>query len=167
MGKKMESVRKDIECFFGRLKGRWRILKTPISFHSKEKVDNVFFTCVALQNIIQDWDKQTHELTSWEVDADWTGSGGLFEDEEDGDAARLWCRPKLRRANKVNEFFVPNPTDDFSDFGGSSIPIGATRSLGRTEPSSGEQQRYEAKQKMLVQHHTYAQSAHAVQWLRS
>jgi len=165
--KQMESVRKDIECFFGRLKGRWRILKTPISFHSKEKVDNVFFTCVALQNIIQDWDKRTRELTSWEVDADWTGSGGLFEDEEDGDDARLWCRPKLRRANKVNEFFVPNPTDDFSDFGGSSIPIGATRSLGRSEPTSGETQRYVAKQRMLVQHHTYARAAHAVQWLRS
>eukprot|EP00613_Pedinella_sp_CCMP2098_P060687 CAMPEP_0171982880 /NCGR_PEP_ID=MMETSP0993-20121228/272970_1 /TAXON_ID=483369 /ORGANISM="non described non described, Strain CCMP2098" /LENGTH=685 /DNA_ID=CAMNT_0012635561 /DNA_START=176 /DNA_END=2236 /DNA_ORIENTATION=+ len=250
--KQMESVRKDIECFFGRLKGRWRILKTPISFHSKEKVDNVFFTCVALQNIIQDWDKRTRELTSWEVDADWTGSGGLFEDEEDGDDARLWCRPKLRRANKVNEFFVPNPTDDFSDFGGSSIPIGATaalgarspplagetqryvaeltswevdadwtgsgglfedeedgddarlwcrpklrrankvneffvpnptddfsdfggssipigatRSLGRSEPTSGETQRYVAKQRMLVQHHTYARAAHVVQWLRS
>lgn len=34
----MESVRKDVECFFGILKGRFRILKMPIPFHKKEEV---------------------------------------------------------------------------------------------------------------------------------
>ena len=44
----MESMRKDIEFFFGRMKSRFRVLKTPISFHKKVHVDNTFFTCVAL-----------------------------------------------------------------------------------------------------------------------
>jgi hypothetical protein len=55
--KKLESVRKDVECFFGRLKKRFRILKGAIQVGSKEKVDNIFFTCVALQNKLHDLDR--------------------------------------------------------------------------------------------------------------
>jgi hypothetical protein len=47
-------VRKDFECFFGRPKACIRTLKTPISFHNKIGIDNFFFTCVALQNILHD-----------------------------------------------------------------------------------------------------------------
>ena len=52
--KQMESVRKDIECLFGRLKARWRMIKTPITFHNKYDIDKAFFTFVALQNILHD-----------------------------------------------------------------------------------------------------------------
>ena len=41
----LESVRKDVECFFGILKGRLRILKIPIIFCKKSDIDNTFFTC--------------------------------------------------------------------------------------------------------------------------
>lgn len=37
----MESMRKDVECTFGILKGRFRILKAGIRLHSIEKVDQV------------------------------------------------------------------------------------------------------------------------------
>ncbi|CAN0185610.1 unnamed protein product, partial [Pylaiella littoralis] len=40
--KRFESVRKDIECFFGRLKGRFRLFKTGILFNSREKIDNAW-----------------------------------------------------------------------------------------------------------------------------
>jgi len=33
---RIESVRKDVECAFGRLKGRFRILKLPLRFHKIE-----------------------------------------------------------------------------------------------------------------------------------
>jgi hypothetical protein len=171
--KQMESVRKDIECFFGRLKARFRFLKTPISFHKKDNIDDAFFTCVAVQNILHDWDKETGMLTSWEVDAAWgddgTGSGGHFVDEEgDGAEARLWCRPKLRRARKVTDLFTPQATDDFSDFGAASMPIGAAREIGdRKQPGPGEKQRYAAKQAKLVKHFSYAKQGGSVSWLRS
>ena len=84
----MEAVRKDIECYFGRLKSRFRMLKTPVSFHSKTDIDNAFFTCVGLQNMLHGWDKEIGNLTMWDVEADW----GDFDDEtpedEDDDVTR-------------------------------------------------------------------------------
>lgn len=64
---RMESLRKDIECAFGILKARWRILKLPIPFHYKNNgpydpaysshlVDDVVLTCVGLHNWLIDLD---------------------------------------------------------------------------------------------------------------
>ncbi|CAN0416889.1 unnamed protein product, partial [Ascophyllum nodosum] len=50
--KHLESVRKDVECFFGILRGRFRILKLPILFRSRERIDNAFFTCCILHNML-------------------------------------------------------------------------------------------------------------------
>jgi hypothetical protein len=47
-----ESMRKDVECTFGILKGRWRILKTGIRLQSLSAVDDVWFTCCALHNML-------------------------------------------------------------------------------------------------------------------
>jgi len=136
----MEAVRKDIECFFGRLKNRFRVLKTPLTFHKKRDIDNLVFTCIGLQNILHDWDKESGEITSWEVDADWLGAGGDFDDEaqtgEDDDEARHWCRPKLRRSMKNGATSRAGAKDDFSEFGSSSIPIGAERGLGSRHQAS-------------------------------
>lgn len=46
----LESMRKDVECFFGILKGRWRILKHAILVQDATRVDNIVYTCVALHN---------------------------------------------------------------------------------------------------------------------
>ena len=50
-------LRKDVECCFGRLKGQFRILKTPLLFTdpTRGKLDNVFFTCCILHNMIMVW----------------------------------------------------------------------------------------------------------------
>lgn len=167
----MESVRKDIECFFGRLKARFRLLKTPVSFHKKIDIDNAFFTCVGLQNMLHDWDTETGRLASWNVDAHFTDPEGQFHDEDgtDDDEARFWCRPKLRKAQKRNEFFVPEPCDDFSDCGTKSFPLGVTRVVGHQEPCSGETSRYYAKQEKLVEHYkqVLASNSERRPWLRS
>jgi hypothetical protein len=47
-----ESMRKDVECVFGILKGRWRILKTGIRLHGLKVVDDIWFTCCALHNML-------------------------------------------------------------------------------------------------------------------
>jgi hypothetical protein len=44
----LESLRKDVECTFGILKCRWRILKTGIRLHNTEAADNVWLTCCAV-----------------------------------------------------------------------------------------------------------------------
>ncbi|CAN0446773.1 unnamed protein product, partial [Pylaiella littoralis] len=50
--KMLESVRKDVGCFFGILKRRFRILKLRLAYHCREDIDNIFFTCCILHNVL-------------------------------------------------------------------------------------------------------------------
>jgi hypothetical protein len=50
----VESVRKDVECTFGILKGRFLILRSPSRYHKLEYMDNVWLTCCALHNMLID-----------------------------------------------------------------------------------------------------------------
>lgn len=63
------SARKDVECTFGILKGRFRILKTPMRYHNKSCVDNVFHTCCMLHNMILDCDGIRQNMLSSAVRA--------------------------------------------------------------------------------------------------
>jgi DDE superfamily endonuclease len=60
----LESLRKDVECCFGALKGRWRYLKTGIRLQSVERMDDVWCTCCALHNLLLDVDGQTNDWGS-------------------------------------------------------------------------------------------------------
>lgn len=86
----MESVRKDIECCFGVLKGRWRVLKLPVQARSKEHIDDIFFTCVCLHNILHDWNGRDQ----WENGLHWGGADGLHEADSEEDIN--WARPRMR-----------------------------------------------------------------------
>jgi hypothetical protein len=46
----LESIRKDVECTFGIMKGQFRILKTGIRLHGQQPADKIFRTCCALHN---------------------------------------------------------------------------------------------------------------------
>ena len=59
--KRLESVRKDVECTFGILKTRFRILKNTIRLQTKELIDNVFFTCCILHNMLVEDDQWTQQ----------------------------------------------------------------------------------------------------------
>ena len=48
----VESLRKDVECTFGILKGRFRILKNGIPLHGIEVCDQMWLTCCALHNFL-------------------------------------------------------------------------------------------------------------------
>jgi hypothetical protein len=48
----LESLRKDVECTFGILKGRRRVLKSGIRVHNTEAADNIWLTCCALHNLL-------------------------------------------------------------------------------------------------------------------
>ncbi len=52
----LKSIRKDVECTFGILKGRWRMLKSGVKIHGVDLVDNIWFTCCALHNWLLDVD---------------------------------------------------------------------------------------------------------------
>eukprot|EP00286_Rhodomonas_abbreviata_P002468 CAMPEP_0181345302 /NCGR_PEP_ID=MMETSP1101-20121128/32675_1 /TAXON_ID=46948 /ORGANISM="Rhodomonas abbreviata, Strain Caron Lab Isolate" /LENGTH=229 /DNA_ID=CAMNT_0023457245 /DNA_START=211 /DNA_END=897 /DNA_ORIENTATION=+ len=78
---KLESSRKDVECVFGRLKGRFRILKIPSLFWYQHEIDNVFFTCCCLHNILLEGDGYSAD---WEAEMDWGGDDGDFDWQEVG-----------------------------------------------------------------------------------
>ena len=48
----IESVRKDVECVFGILKARFRILLLRMGFHDATTIRDVFLTCCILHNMI-------------------------------------------------------------------------------------------------------------------
>ena len=74
----LESLRKDVECTFGILKGRWRILKTGIRLHNTAAADNVWLTCCALHNLLLDVDGLSN---GWQngIPSHWESTGGQFE----------------------------------------------------------------------------------------
>ena len=59
-------MRKDVECTFGILKGRWRILKTGVRLHDTASVDKIWLTCCALHNMLLEVDG---------LDKEWDGVG--------------------------------------------------------------------------------------------
>ena len=73
--KRLESSRKDVECFFGRVKGRSRILKLSLLLQHKEVIDNVWFTCCILHNLLHSFDG----LGELEAGVDWAGREGLYD----------------------------------------------------------------------------------------
>jgi hypothetical protein len=77
----LESMRKDVECIFGILKGRWRILKSGIRVHNTEVGDNIWLTCCALHNMLLNVDGLSK---AWKngVRSRWELEIGEFRDEE-------------------------------------------------------------------------------------
>ena len=65
---RLESVRKDIECVFGRLKRRFRILKLPFMCRTAQGIEDTFKLCCALHNMLLDHDGLSD--IGW-LDTDW------------------------------------------------------------------------------------------------
>ena len=65
-----------MECTFGILKGRWRILKTGIRVHGVEKRDQVLKTCCALRNI-------SLEVNGIDDKTNWQGEWGWHNTVDD------------------------------------------------------------------------------------
>jgi hypothetical protein len=74
----VESMRKDVECAFGILKGRWRVLKTGVRVQGVQAVDKVWLTCCALHNWLLDIDGLDSEWEGQSIPApsDWEGEMG-------------------------------------------------------------------------------------------
>ena len=54
--KRLESARKDVECTFGIMKRRFRILKVPLEFKSASTITDIFRVCCVLHNMLLDFD---------------------------------------------------------------------------------------------------------------
>lgn len=97
---RLESVRKDVEYFFGRLKARFRILQSNILFHQQHKVDNVFVASSILHNM-----NLVHDGldVAWKDPANWETP----EDKDDTDIRE--SRERLRMRGRLVQADVQLP----------------------------------------------------------
>ena len=142
---KWESVRKDIECFFGRMKKRFRILKMAIELHKKHQVDNVFLTCVTLMNMLHLYD-------------------GLGDKELDGDIEgadeKYWSVKPHTDRSQFADFRAEEEIDRYycEEEGG----------VAATDEHLSEKQRYLALEADLLGHfHYLMKNNEHKRWLRS
>ena len=91
---RLESVRKNVECFFGRLKIHFRILCSRIMFHKQSRVDNVSFTACIMHNML--------------VEDDGLDEGWHDEEEGEDDDLREGLEMRRIRLRLIDVRGVPN-----------------------------------------------------------
>jgi hypothetical protein len=108
----LESMRKDVDCTFGILKGRWRILKAGVRVHGVEKCDQIWLTCCALHNWLLDTDGLDK---NWEqgVSSEWEGEmGGYSNDDIPNAVQRMHDLPISRGYDTSGMGHGPDILDD-------------------------------------------------------
>ena len=98
----LESVRKDVECTFGILKKRWRVLNNGILFRDINVCDKVFTTCCCLHNFLLDLMERNHTRVGrggpLENDGIWLSGGNTLTNDVDDTNAVLANKFVRRRA---------------------------------------------------------------------
>jgi hypothetical protein len=109
----LESMRKDVECTFCILKGRWRILKAGVRIHGVDGVDDVWLTCCALHNWLLDIYGLNGEWKNGIPMSDWEGLMGDmdFEGLDDGVAHTIARLSKNLNPCKYDSLGL-GPTND-------------------------------------------------------
>ena len=116
----MESTRKDVECTFGQLKNRWRILKRALEMKNLHEIDMLFKACCILHNMILIYDHR--DIEHWEEGVDWEllhpddvepeliNEANYMQEIEDVEAINHPRLPKfLQRSGRLMQF---NPKSD-------------------------------------------------------
>lgn len=111
----LEGMRKDVECTFGILKGRFRVLKSGIRTHGTDSADMTFKTCCALHNYLLEVDGLD---TNWQ--SVWTGDVGMLDEEDIPVAIRALNSNNARafdrsRVGRLTPAVAEQPPDDAID----------------------------------------------------
>lgn len=173
----LESMRKDVECTFGILKGRWRILKSGIRLHNTEIADNIWLTCCALHNMLLDVDGLSK---SWKngVPSRWELQCGEFEINEipfaiqqlvnptDSEEFRLQQYDRSRFGYQSPSLISDNEEEDDDSNNGNHIPI-QRRQEGRIESGTAVNElNFFQFRSLLVDHFNIQFHKNNVQWPR-
>ena len=97
----VESVRKDVECVFGILKSRFRILKQGFLFQTQAMIDTVFFTCAILHNMLLEHDGLANR---WDEDVAWdmlNPQAGVGDDGYDIDGLGSTCQTRCQQEQRI------------------------------------------------------------------
>lgn len=142
---RLESVRKDVECFFGRLKARFRILHMRILFHQQHRVDNIFISSSILHNM---------NLVHDELDVAWRNplNWETAEDEDDCDLRE--GRERLRmRGRLVSPDAIAEEVNDFNN-----------RNIVVENDDYADESYYDFR-KILIDHYIYCSDHDLLEWI--
>jgi DDE superfamily endonuclease len=118
----LESLRKDVECTFGIMKGRWRILKAGIRIHGIDKADDIWHTCCALHNWLLDIDGLTEPWDNASQIGGFDSRDRRLMDEQ-GNMARYTDRTAIGR--------LGNDTWDDDDDDDDDLPHDTTQAIAQ------------------------------------
>jgi Plant transposon protein len=138
---RLESVRKDVECTFGILKIRFRILRARILFHTQERVDNVFYAACVMHNML---------LTDDGLDTGWDA-----EEEGDDDDLRDGLEMRRIRLRLVDQRALP------------ILPGGLRNIAEHNHDAEGDDidESHYTFRTQLIAHYKYCKEHNLVQWL--
>ena len=105
----LESLRKDVECAFGILKARWRVLKSGIRLHGILNCDRIWLTCCALHNMLLEVDGLSEKWRDG-VPSDWETSENPVPN-----AIQKLLNPNQRRRNDLSGMGHGNDFDKNDD----------------------------------------------------
>ena len=125
----MESERKHVECAFGILKARFRILKLPIRMHYFDMIDDMFSTCCILHNMCLDFDGGDDGWNLGESvrSASYGPDGLRFGNFKEGGDGYFSDDENHMFYYSGREFYDIKPTIDYSYIGHSTYKPGSTR----------------------------------------
>ena len=137
---RLENVRKDVECYFGRLKIRFRILRSRVMFHKQSRVDNVFFAACIMHNML--------------IEDDGLDEGWHDEEEGEDDDIRDGLEMRRIRLRLVDVRGVPDLPEGIrqiaQDDNGDDADIEDSHYTFRTQ---------------LIAHYKYAKEHGKIAWL--
>lgn len=146
----VESVRKDVECTFGILKGRFRCLKLPIYYQDKVVIDNMFFTCCILHNVLLSLDGLD---VRWEKGINWQGQYG---DHDAEDMPSIFRRHRLRVAATTKT--------DYSLIGINAVAN--NYAIVHGDIAEEIEETHGTLKVKLIKHFCYKYRRHEIRWLK-
>ena len=110
----LESMRKDVECLFGIMKGRFCILRNGFRFYRIQNCDKLWLTCCALHNILLSINV-SHKDREKGIPSDWETMYQRFQQNETN--SRLRTPFTINRLNREFEMETLQPTtnDNIND----------------------------------------------------
>jgi len=175
--KRTESVRKDIECVFGKLKVRFQILNHYIQTQDKVKIDRIFKTCCILHNMIlkfDGYDSRLYDASNWIQERNSTNEDEYHlhtlydvDSHYDNDDADDPHHETIRNesTNHTNTVTTSRGTnnDNISAFLGYNTRLKFT-GIYETESTKAEHGAHIVK---LVNHYKIASSKYEIYWPKS
>ena len=146
----VESVRKNVECVFGILKGRFRCLKLPIYLHGNHVIDNMFFTCCILRNMLLMKDGYDRR---WEDGVSWADQAGQHEE---GEMPAIFRQHAIRSRNAT-------AATDYSLIGFNAVIHNYATTLLDIEEEIELTQ--ETLRRRLIDHFGYCYQKNEINWL--